>query len=166
MRSLCLTGTVAMLLAGCASGESGQTQAGKADESPASAAPASSHGSHASHGGSPASDTPTHPHTSVDSIPAAYRGVYDASLEACARPSDQRLTVSARELRFHESVGTVRSVSYGGGFGAIAVEADYEGEGERWRNLRILTLTENGARLTVKGEGTSLTRVRCPKGAR
>lgn len=153
MRSLSLTGTIAVLLAGCATGESGQTQAGKADEPPAS------------HAHSPSSDTPQHAHSHVDLIPAAYLGVYDGSLEACARPSDQRLTVSARELRFHESVGTVRSVSWGG-TGAIAVEADYEGEGERWRSLRILSLAENGARLTVKGEGTALVRVRCPKGAR
>lgn len=161
MRSLWLTGTVATLLAGCAGGESGQTPVGKAGET--SASHAASHG--ASHAHSPSSDTPLHPHTSVESIPAAYRGVYDGSLEACARPSDQRLTISARELRFHESVGTVRSVAWGG-TGAIAVEADYEGEGERWRNLRILSLAENGARLTIKGEGASLTRVRCPNQAR
>jgi uncharacterized protein YceK len=153
MRSLWLTGTVAALLGGCASVESGQTVAVKADEAPAS------------HDHSPASDTPLHPHTQVDSIPAAYRGVYDISLEACGRPSDGRLTVSARELRFHESIGSVRSVAYGG-TGAIAVEADYQGEGERWRGLRILSLTENGAKLTLKGEGTSLNRVRCPEGVR
>jgi hypothetical protein len=146
-----------MLLGGCASGESGQTGAGTVDKAPANHA--------SSHAHSPSSDTPQHPHAFVGSIPAAYRGVYDGSLEACARPSVERLTVSARELRFHESVGSVRSVAFGG-TGAIAVEADYEGEGERWRSLRILSLAENGARLTVKGEGTSLVRVRCPKGAR
>jgi hypothetical protein len=142
-----------MLLAGCASGESGQALAVKADEAPAS------------HDHSPSSDTPTHAHTHLISIPAAYRGVYDGSLEACARPSVERLTISARELRFHESIGTVRSVGYGGP-GAISVEADYEGEGERWRSLRILSLAENGARLTVKGEGAPLDRVRCPEGTR
>ena len=149
MRSLTLTGTIAVLLAGCASGESGQALAGKADEPPASHAHPSS------------SDTPEHPHTHFDSIPAAYHGVYDLSLQACARPSTERVTVSGRELRFHESVGSVRSVAFGG-TGAIAVEADYEGEGERWRSLRILSLAENGARLTIKGEGDSLNRVRCP----
>ena len=153
MRSLCLTGMVTLLLAGCASGESGKTLAGKADEPPAA------------HAHSSSSDTPQHAHSHVDSIPAAYLGVYDGSLEACARPSVERVTVSGRELRFHESVGTVRSVAWGG-TGAIAVEADYEGEGERWRSLRILSLAENGARLTIKGEGTALVRVRCPKGAR
>jgi len=153
MRSLSLLGAVTAAIAGCATGESGQAPAGKIEEG------------HASHAGAPGSDTPTHPHTRFDSIPVAYHGVYDGSLEACAGPSDQRLTVSAKELRFHESVGTVRSVAFGGR-GAIAVEADYEGEGERWRNLRILSLTDNGSRLTVKGEGDSLDRVRCPGRAR
>ena len=153
MRLMALLGTVAVLIAGCASGESGQAPAGKVDEG------------HAPHAHAPSSDTPTHAHTHLENMPAAYQGVYDVSLEACARPSDGRLTISARELRFHESVGTVRSVGYGGP-GAISVEADYEGEGERWRNLRILSLGDNGAKLTIKGEGDSLERVRCPQGAR
>jgi hypothetical protein len=152
MRSLCLTGTFAALLAGCASGESARTPA-KTIDAPASAA------------ASPPPAAPGHGHDQSDSIPAAYHGVYDASLEACTRPSDGRLTVSVRELRFHESIGSVRAVT-NGGYGAIAVEADFEGEGERWRSLRILSLTDNGARLTVKGEGSSLDRVRCPKGVR
>jgi hypothetical protein len=153
MRSSCLTGTVAVLLAGCASGQSGQAPAGAAGEG------------HASHAAGAPADTQIHPHTHLDSIPAAYHGVYEGSLQACARPSDRRLTVSARELRFHESVGSVRSVGFGGS-DAIAVEADYKGEGQSWRSLRILKLAENGAKLSVKGEGESLDRVRCPAGAR
>ena len=153
MRSLALVGVVAALVAGCAGKEGKPAAAATAD------------GSHAHHAAPPAAGGPQHAHSFSAEIPAAYHGVYDGSLEACARPSDQRLTVSARELRFHESIGSVRSVAWGG-TGAIAVEADYEGEGERWRNLRILSLAENGARLTVKGEGDSLVRVRCPKGAR
>ncbi|HEX8307438.1 MAG TPA: hypothetical protein VF645_03360 [Allosphingosinicella sp.] len=153
MRSLFLTGTVAALLAGCASGESGQAPAQAAGEG------------HASHSNGAPADTAIHPHTHLDSIPVAYHGVYEGSLEACARPSDRRLAVSARELRFHESVGSVRSVGFGGS-DAIAVEADYKGEGQSWRNLRILRLTENGTKLSVKGEGESIDRVRCPRGAR
>lgn len=154
MRSSCLTGVLAVLLAGCASGESAEAPAGTAGED---------HSAHSS--GAAAAETPIHPHTHLDSIPASYHGVYEGSLQACAKPSDQRLTVAARELRFHESVGTVRSVGFGGS-DAIAVEADYTGEGESWRNLRILKLLENGARLSVKGEGEALERVRCPKGTR
>lgn len=96
-------------------------------------------------------------------IPAAFLGVYDASLEACGKPSDRRLAVSATALRFHESIGTVREVTDAGA-GAIRVEADYEGEGESWRSLRELRLDDGGAKLTVSGDGTSLVRVRCPAG--
>lgn len=156
MRSLSLLGTVVVLISGCASGQSGQTNGGKADEA---------HADHAAHAGSPSPRGPEHPHSYSNSIPAPYHGVYDLSLEACARPSIEQLTVSARELRFHESVGAVRSVAYGGS-GAIAVEADYEGEGQRWRNLRILKLSDNDSRLTVQGNGDRLDRVRCPQGTR
>lgn len=155
MRSLALVVTVSALLAGCAGGESGGSGpavAGKADDP------------HAHHAAPPA-EGPQHPHSFSETIPAAYHGVFEGSLQACSRPSDQRLTVSARELRFHDRVGSVRNAAFGG-TGAIAVEADYEGEGERGRSLRILRLFENGAKLNVKGEGGSLDRVRCPAGAR
>ena len=93
-------------------------------------------------------------------IPTPFHGVYDASREACGRPSEYRLTVSARELRFHESIGAVRSV-VADGPDAIRINADYQGEGESWSNVQALRLADGGATLTVTGEGTSLTRVRC-----
>jgi hypothetical protein len=153
MRSLALVGTVAALLAGCANKESGPAVAGKADES------------HAHHAAPSPAEGPQHPHSFSDNVPTAYHGVYEGSLQACARPSDQRLTVSAQQLRFHDRIGSVRNVAFGG-TGAIAVEADYEGEGERGRSLRILRLIDNGTRLNVKGEGDSVDRVRCPAGTR
>lgn len=167
MRSLWLIGTGAALLAGCATGETGGIGERNAAEDhsshAASAHPPASEHAH-SHGASAHPAAPTQAHSHVDSVPAAYHGVYDGSLEACARRGVERLTVSARELRFHESVGTVRSVGYGGP-GAISVEADYEGEGRRWRGLRIFSLNEDGSRLTVKGDGGDSVRVRCPAGA-
>lgn len=98
-------------------------------------------------------------------IPAAMIGTYDASVEACGRPGDGRLTVSPTELRFHESIGTVRQVSAAGS-GSVRVEADYQGEGQSWRNTHELRLADGGAGLTVSGEGISFTRVRCPAEAR
>ena len=94
-------------------------------------------------------------------IPAALLGTYDSSIEACGRPSDMRLAVSATELRFHESIGTVRSVTSLGA-GAVSVEADWQGEGERWRSVRELRLGDGGSTLTVSGDGTRTHRVRCP----
>ena len=98
-------------------------------------------------------------------IPATVLGVYDASLEACGKPSDTRLTVSPTELRFHESIGTVRRATVTG-VDTVTVEADYQGEGESWRSNRELRLGEGGATLTISGDGTRLVRVRCPSVAR
>ncbi len=103
--------------------------------------------------------------TAEPDIPAAMHGGYDASPEACGRPSDARLTVSATQLRFHESIGTVRKVASIGA-GAVSLEADYQGEGERWRSVRELRLGDGGNQLTISGDGTRLARVRCPAEAR
>lgn len=110
------------------------------DPSPATAAPAEG----------PAAAAPT--------IPDAFHGVYDQSKEGCVRPSEYRLTVSANELRFHESIGTVRAVTATSAT-ELSVDSDYQGEGETWRNRRRLVL--DGDRLTVSGEGASIVRIRC-----
>ena len=96
-------------------------------------------------------------------IPEAFRGTYDRNEADCARPSEYRLTVDAGELRFHESIGRVRSVKVIDP-GHIEVLADYQGEGETWQNLRTLEL--DGKRLTISGEGTKIDRVRCPEEAK
>ena len=97
----------------------------------------------------------------IPDIPAAFRGVYDVDREACSRPSEYRLTIDALRLRFHESIGEVRSVIVDAP-DTIRVAADYQGEGERWRNVRTLRLTDGGATLTITGEGITLARIRCP----
>lgn len=112
-----------------------------------------------------ASEPPPPPPATGKTIPATLLGVYDVSLDACGRSSDGRLTVSSTELRFHESIGTVREVTADGP-DAVTVEADYQGEGESWRSVRELRLSDGGAILTVSGDGTRLDRVRCPEGTR
>jgi hypothetical protein len=97
-------------------------------------------------------------------IPPAFHGDYDESREACGRPSQYRLTVSAGELHFHESLGSIREVVVESP-DSIRVTADYQGEGESWRAAHRLRLGEGGARLTVDGEGVSFTRSRCAPGA-
>lgn len=101
------------------------------------------------------------PATAADAIPASFRGVYDESREACGRPSEYRLRVSDKALRFHESIGTIVDVAVRDPRG-ISILADYEGEGEKWQSRRQLDLAEDGATLVVSGDGTSMTRVRCP----
>jgi len=99
--------------------------------------------------------------TVAATIPEAFQGDYDEKAESCGRPSEYKLKVSAGELRFHESIGTVRSVKVEAP-DRIEVFADYQGEGESWQNVRTLRLDDEGRRLTVSGEGTEMVRVRCP----
>jgi hypothetical protein len=96
---------------------------------------------------------------STAAIPAAFHGVYDQSREDCARPSEYRLTVTAGELKFHESIGTVRGVAVEGP-DSLSVDADYQGEGESWRTTQ--RLVRDGDRLTISGDGNATVRVRCP----
>jgi hypothetical protein len=93
-------------------------------------------------------------------IPRAFLGTWDISKATCRRASDARLVISPRELRFHESIGTVRRVAAAGG-SSIAVTADYQGEGERWRGEQRLRLSGGGRTLTLTGEGDRHVRVRC-----
>jgi hypothetical protein len=122
-------------------------------------------GSSASNSSGPAAPEPVPPPATGKTIPAAMLGVYDASLEACGQSSEARLTVSPTELRFHESIGTVRQVTTAGAE-AASVDADYQGEGESWRNLRVLRLGDGGKTLTISGDGTRLVLVRCPEDGR
>lgn len=93
-------------------------------------------------------------------IPTGFRGRWDASQEACGRPtSEMRLVVSAASLRFYESVGQVTAVRQDGE--DVAVDLRTTGEGETRTETRTLSMTSDG-RLEVESGGTSATRVRCP----
>lgn len=94
------------------------------------------------------------------SIPAAFHGTFDRDVEACAGRSIYRLVVSADSLRFHESLGRVRSVAVDGP-NTISVAADYQGEGDRWSATQRLSLSDDGGRLTIVGRGTETIRIRC-----
>jgi hypothetical protein len=94
-------------------------------------------------------------------IPTAFHGTYDRSVEACSQPSEYRLVVDASQLRFHESIAKVRSVA-GEGPRRVTVEADWQGEGESWTSRRRLALSEDLATLVISGDGTALSRARCP----
>ncbi|RHW18658.1 hypothetical protein D1610_00345 [Sphingomonas gilva] len=94
-------------------------------------------------------------------IPAAYHGVYDQTAAACASASSiYRLTVSGDELRFHESLAEVQSVTPEGE-NAIRVAANYSGEGMTWSNIQRVALSDGGRTLTITGEGEPVKRTRC-----
>lgn len=99
------------------------------------------------------------------SLPVAFRGKWTGKGQDCADArSDMLLTVSARELRFYESVGTITGVE-GGGPGAVIVTAKYEGEGQSWTQRQKLTLSADGDSLTILNQGVTTTRKRCPASA-
>ena len=98
----------------------------------------------------------------ADRIPAAFHGAYDRDGAACESPgSEERLRISADALHFHESIGEVRSVSAQRDR-TISVEADFQGEGESWRNILRLSLGAGGTLTVTQPDGSSLTRIRCP----
>lgn len=102
-------------------------------------------------------------------IPVPFHGLYAATAAGCARADETRLTVTAGELRFHESIGAVRAVAVEAP-GRVRVTSDFEGEGESWRATHRLSLSNGGATLAVGGSGTHFVRVRCaaspqPEGA-
>ena len=97
-------------------------------------------------------------------IPAAFIGVYDRDAVACASAgSEERLRISPLALHFHESAGEVRSIRTESDR-TIAVEADFQGEGESWRNILRLSLSAGGTLTVTQPDGSSLTRIPCPEG--
>lgn len=154
MRAKRLLAAIVLVLAGCGPGGKAADVAANEASAPNAAPP----------GRKPAaSPAPPASRRVGDSIPAAFHGVFDTSARACGRPGDGRLAVAARELRFHESIGSVRSVAVESP-GLIRVDADYQGEGEKWRAGHALRLSGDGSKLTVSGEGMSFERVRCAAG--
>src|SRR3546814_9422628 len=68
--------------------------------------------------------------SAVPTIPAAFRGEWNAEPSACGGATETRLRIEPDRLRFHESLGTVREVKIESDR-AIEVTAAYEGAGER-----------------------------------
>lgn len=94
-------------------------------------------------------------------IPAAYVGRWGKDRAACRNPASsiEGLTISPRELRFHESLGVPTRVTRRDA-DTIAVTSAYEGEGMEWTATQTLRLGD-GDRLIVTTRGESFERVRC-----
>jgi ferric-dicitrate binding protein FerR (iron transport regulator) len=158
---------VAILIGGCGprqgGGEQGANRAAAA-AAPAAQAPAPTK-SGSAEPAAPRASAAFEPQRGT-AIPAPFLGVYDRTLGRCSGASQERTTITPGELRFHETIGKVRSVLLRRE-NELEVDADYQGEGEYWRSNRLLTLSEGGARLIMDGDGTrpAMIRVRCPAGA-
>ncbi|MCD9006511.1 hypothetical protein LDO31_09745 [Luteimonas sp. XNQY3] len=94
-------------------------------------------------------------------IPDRFLGRWDADEAACrSGGSDMALQIEPGALRFHESIATPTSVRVLDGH-AVRVDADYEGEGEAWTDVRILRLDGPDALFVGDEAGGSARRVRC-----
>ncbi|MCK0127400.1 hypothetical protein [Erythrobacter sp. F6033] len=78
-------------------------------------------------------------------IPVRFQGVWDYEGGTCALESDLRMEVSADEILFYESIGTVNAVSADGEDTIVTLAV--EGEGETW---------EQSTRFSLMGEGDDL----------
>jgi len=92
-------------------------------------------------------------------MPVAFQGVWAATEDDCAKPSESRLAVAADSLTFYESRGPVISVD-GVGPDEILVAVAVRGEGEAGRRTFRYRLINGGAGLFDTRSG--LTRIRCP----
>jgi hypothetical protein len=98
-------------------------------------------------------------------IPARFHGRWTLDLDDCGDfQSDGRLVITSRELAFHESRGTVISVSSEGD--ALTVSAEMSGEGETWEETYSFRLSPDRQALLqpVSDDDEGVRRLRCPTG--
>jgi hypothetical protein len=92
-------------------------------------------------------------------FPAAFRGKWDGSAEACKTGSERKLNITETEMQFLESIGVAKSIAQESE-NAIKVDAAFSGEGETWDATTRLELSPAGNALTINGDQTSQL-VRC-----
>jgi hypothetical protein len=109
----------------------------------------------------PAVDTPPSQATPAGLIPASLQGRWTGVSDRCGdRAADLELTIQPDSLVFHESVGTVQSVTDGED-GAVRVTTAFTGEGQSWTRTLDLRPSADGDRLTIVNDGTATTRKKC-----
>ena len=88
----------------------------------------------------------------AETIPAAFRGVWDCVEGSCDPASDLRVEIGPETMQFYESFGEVTRIEVAGPQG-IVVSLAMEGEGETWEMARRFTLSDDGRRLTPAAVG-------------
>ena len=102
-------------------------------------------------------------------IPAAYHGRWASDAEHCAAEAGAAtdlIEITAKELKFYESVGTLDSVTGSTG-DRFRGHFDFTGEGQEWQRDVVLDLRDGGKILVRRefGEGASpepFDYTRCP----
>ncbi|MEB3309847.1 MAG: hypothetical protein VKJ02_06405 [Snowella sp.] len=95
------------------------------------------------------------------SIPARFQGLWMENLKQCGSLDDTQLKITAKELHFYESHGSVRSIKTEGKL-ELHVVADFSGEGEKWQQSLRFRLSKDQKRLTDITDNPPLVRYRCP----
>lgn len=86
--------------------------------------------------------------TTTAAIPDYLQGNWAMAATSCAEGSDTRITVTANEVRFYESVAAVTKVE-AGDMDSIVVDADLSSEGETSKVQYALAPAEAGAKLSM-----------------
>jgi hypothetical protein len=85
-------------------------------------------------------------------VPGAFQGLWAADAQDCADAgAESRLDISAKVLRFHESLGNVLAADVDGG--RLSVALRIAGEGEVRDVRHVYALSEDGGRLTDLSTG-------------
>ena len=94
-----------------------------------------------------------------DTVPAAFHGVWAATMKDCDKPAETRLEITAERLRFYESSGPVASVEASRPDEILIIVA-LTGEGATsQRSFRYRLLGEGDRLFDVRN---GLERARCP----
>lgn len=94
-------------------------------------------------------------------IPAALQGRWTGIGDDCNdKTAEQELSITPKELIFHESVGTVTSIERQAD-GRIKINASFTGEGQSWTRGLTLKPSARGQELTMVNDGVAVTRKRC-----
>lgn len=96
------------------------------------------------------------------SIPTRFQGLWMGNLKQCGSLNDTKLEITAKELHFYESHGSVRSIRTEGK-SELSLVADFSGEGEKWRQSLRFRLSSDQKRLTDITDNPPFVRYRCPQ---
>ena len=95
-------------------------------------------------------------------IPARFHGRWATDAGACERPeaSIEGITIEARALRFHESIGVPQRVERMDA-DTVRITSAYSGEGEEWSREQTLHLVGPDTLELADPDGVRLRRLRC-----
>ena len=97
----------------------------------------------------------------ANTVPERFQGEWNSTPADCGTANNpSRLQIGADDIRFHESSGTITSVTISGE-SDITVAADMTGEGEEFKSTYGFQLSDDGNTLTDTSSGTGMARHRC-----